>query len=173
MQHLTVFLFLFTCFCLLMNFTLSSRLAIGASNRTYFICKVLIGFCHYSIIAHLRTFFHYSLSQYPLYFDCLKGNNSLSCDKKLFLFQHYLFPLWMETFCFEQERFISWKETLLPWREVISIAIKPILLYQKCILLYRKLSLLDAKCFLLHTKTFLVHTNPILLTVKSFLLPTK
>ena len=107
LQHLTVFLFLFTCFCLLMNFTLSSRLAIGASNRTHFICKALVSFCCQSIIALLRVFFHYSLSLYPLYFHCLKGNNSLSCDKKLFLLQHYLFPLWMESF-------IPWSETFSP-----------------------------------------------------------
>lgn len=166
MQHLTVCVFLFICLRLLMSLTVASRPAMGASNRTYFICKALIGFCHYSIIAHLRAFIHYSLSQYPLFFDCLKRNSFLSNDKKLFLLRHYSFQ-------FRSVTIISWKENFFPRQEVISIAIKPILLYQKCILPYRELSSLAVKCFLLHTKAFIVRTNPILLAWKSFLLYTK
>jgi len=156
-----------------MSLPFASHPAMGASNRTYFICKALVSFCHQSIIAHLRAFFHYSLSLYPLFFDCLKRNSFLSNDKKLFLHQRYLPPFRNDTFCFEQDYFISWKETFFPRRGVISIAIKPILLYQKCILLYRNLSSLAIKWFLLYTKTFLVRTHPILLAWKSFLLSTK
>jgi hypothetical protein len=82
-------------------------LTIGAINRTYFICKALISFFHHSIIAHLRTAIHCSLSLYPLFFDCLKRNSFLSIGKKLFLLQQYSFP-------FRKESFIPWSETSSP-----------------------------------------------------------
>lgn len=136
-----------------MSLTVASRPAIGASNRTYLICKVLIGFCHYSIIAHLRTFFHYSLSQYPLYFDYLKGNNSLSCDKKLFLFQHYLFPLWMESF-------IPWSETFNPLQNYFIKNLKGIFPDIKTFFSYPKCfcKLMKTFCMLMKTSWRLIKT---------------
>jgi len=171
LSHLTIYLFLCICLRLLMSLTFASHSAIGASNRTYFICKALISFSHQSIIALLRAFFHYSLSLYPLYFHCLKGNNSLSLDKRLFLLQRYLSPFRSNTFCFEQECFISWKETLFPRNRTITIDVKAILLYRKYVLLSSKCLLLHIKSFLLHAETFLLRTNYILLAWKTFLLP--
>jgi len=154
-----------------MSLTVASRPAMGASNRTYFICKALVSFCHQSTIAFLRVFFHYSLYQLPLYFDCLKGNNSLSKDKKLFLLQHYLFPFRSNTFCFEQDCSISRKETFFPRNRTITIDVKAILLYRKYVLLSSECLLLHIKSFLLHAETFLLRTNYILLAWKTFLLP--
>ena len=163
---LTIYLFLFICFNLRMALPSILRLAIGASNCTYFICKALISLCHLSIIAYLRVDFHYSLSQYPLFFDCLKGNSSLSSDKKLFLLRRYLRPLRKNAFNFEQDSFCSWIETLFPRNKTIIMGIKTILLYLNCFLL-------NLKCFSLHTITFLLRVECFLLGWKTFLLSLK
>jgi len=164
---------LFICLCLLMSLTIASHSFMGASNRTYVIFKALIGFCCHSVIAHSRTVFHCSLLLYTLSLDYLKGNSFLSLDKKLFLFRHYSFPLWNETFSFRQERIISWKETFLPTNKEICSTIKAILLYRKHIILFPKCVLLSLKCFLLHAKAFLIRINSFLLAWKTFSLSIK
>ena len=161
------------CLRLLMSLTFASHSAIGASNRTYFICKALVSFCHLSIIALLRAFIHYSLYQFPLFFDYLKRNSFLSNDKKLFSHQRYLFQFRSNAFCFEQDSSISWKETFFPRNKIISIGAKTILLYNKCVLLSSKLVLLYIKNFLLHVKSSLLCTNYILLAQKALLLSIK
>ena len=140
MSHLTVFLFLFTCLRLLMILIIALCPTIGRFNCTYFTTKALISFDHCSIIALLRAFIHYSLYQLTLFSDYLKGNNSLSKDKKLFLLQHYLFPFWMESF-------IPWKETFNPFQNSFIKNLKGIFPAIKTFFPY-------PKCFCKPTKTF-------------------
>jgi len=175
LSHLTTYLFWYICFCLRMATTFISCLTIGTINRTYFICKALVRFCHLSIIALLRTFIHYSLYQLPLFFDYLKKNSFLSNDKKLFLLQHYLFPLWMETF-------IPWKESFNPFQNCfiknlkrIFPDIKTFSPYPKCFHKLMKTFCMLMKTSWRHIKTFcelkvaaLPGTKTFLMLMKTF-----
>jgi len=107
LSHLTICLFWYICFCLRMATTFISRLTIGATNRTCFIYRTFVALCQRYIIARERIIFHYSLSQFTLFFLYLKVNSFLSNDKKLFLFRHFSLPPWIESL-------IPWKETFNP-----------------------------------------------------------